>query len=192
ASGLLYLSELIEEHSRIAKLVGERGIYAIIGLHVLLYLADSLPLTHVAFSVACHVVYLQNFSSTWPVISLTSISFVSSCVLVIADHFLWFFHFSRLANYNKHARTYRETGGQYSYGFGEIATFFALCVWLAPLFLFLSLSANDNALPVSSGMFKCFSVCHFTHSSYSRPCNCITVKSTTRPLTRVSLPFNRI
>lgn len=27
ASGLLYLSELIEEHSRVAKLVGERGIY---------------------------------------------------------------------------------------------------------------------------------------------------------------------
>lgn len=34
--------------------------------------------------------------------------------------------------------------------FGEIATFFGICVWLAPLFLFLSLSANDNALPLNA------------------------------------------
>jgi len=35
--------------------------------------------------------------------------------------------------------------------FGEVATFFTICVWLAPLFLFLSLSANDNALPRITG-----------------------------------------
>ncbi|OJT12527.1 hypothetical protein TRAPUB_10928 [Trametes pubescens] len=34
--------------------------------------------------------------------------------------------------------------------FGEIATFFGICVWLVPLFLFLSLSANDNALPLNA------------------------------------------
>lgn len=33
--------------------------------------------------------------------------------------------------------------------FGDMATFFGVCVWLAPLFLFLSLSANDNALPTA-------------------------------------------
>jgi hypothetical protein len=32
--------------------------------------------------------------------------------------------------------------------FLQVSTFFALCVWLVPLFLFLGLSANDNALPV--------------------------------------------
>ena len=36
-------------------------------------------------------------------------------------------------------------------GFSEIATFFAVCVWLAPLFLFLSLSAAENTLPTASG-----------------------------------------
>lgn len=36
--------------------------------------------------------------------------------------------------------------------FMDIATFFGVCVWLVPLFLFLSLSANDNALPVSQSM----------------------------------------
>ncbi|KAJ6628888.1 transmembrane adaptor Erv26-domain-containing protein, partial [Mycena sp. CBHHK59/15] len=72
ASGLLYVSELIEEHSRLAKVIGQRGIYVILVLHGLLYLSDSLPLLHVAFSAGCHLVYLQNFSHTWPLISLTS------------------------------------------------------------------------------------------------------------------------
>ncbi|KAJ7284051.1 transmembrane adaptor Erv26-domain-containing protein [Mycena rebaudengoi] len=152
ASGLLYVSELIEEHSRLAKTIGQRGIYAIIVLHGLLYFSESLPILHVAFSAACHLVYLQNFSHTWPLISLTSLSFIASCVLVIADHFLWFFHFARVTQDARHNRSFR--GGLPSQavpGFTEIATFFGICVWAAPLFLFLSLSANDNALPVTTG-----------------------------------------
>jgi Transmembrane adaptor Erv26 len=39
-------------------------------------------------------------------------------------------------------------------GFADIATFFAICVWLAPLFLFLSLSAADNTLPTSTGLSR--------------------------------------
>lgn len=168
ASGLLYVSELIEEYSRLAKTIGQRGIYvcstlhpcspnvlnrlhqAIIVLHVLLYFSDSLPLVHTVFSIVCHVVYLQNFSSTWPTISLTSISFLASCAFVIADHFLWFFHFSRVTQEARQLRTYRGPVPNV-HGFTEIASFFGVCVWLAPLFLFLSLSANDNALPVSAG-----------------------------------------
>jgi hypothetical protein len=67
-------------------------------------------------------------------------------MLVLADHFLWFFYF---ANKSKAAR---RTRGPYRRGdpgpsFGDISTFFAVCVWCVPLFLFLSLSANDNVLP---------------------------------------------
>ncbi|KAJ7904757.1 transmembrane adaptor Erv26-domain-containing protein [Mycena olivaceomarginata] len=150
ASGLLYVSELIEEHTRLAKTIGQRGIYAIIALHGLLYFTDSLPLSHVAFSTFCHLVYLQNFANTWPLISLTSPSFIGSCVLVIADHFLWFFHFARLSQDAKHNRSFRGAPPPKGVaGFTEIATFFGVCVWAAPLFLFLSLSANDNALPVT-------------------------------------------
>ncbi|KAJ7639007.1 transmembrane adaptor Erv26-domain-containing protein, partial [Roridomyces roridus] len=152
ASGLLYISELIEEHSRLAKTVGQRSIYAIIALHGILYLSDSLPLAHTAFSAVCHVVYLQNFSGTWPVISLSSLSFIGSCILVIADHFLWFFHFARVSQDARHSRAFRGHGMPTPKGvpgFTEIATFFGICVWAAPLFLFLSLSANDNALPVT-------------------------------------------
>lgn len=99
----------------------------------------------------CHIVYLQNFSALWPLISLSSISFIASCFFVIADHFLWFFYFSRITNEARHQRTYRGPA-PHVLGFTEIASFFGICVWLAPLFLFLSLSANDNALPVSAGM----------------------------------------
>ena len=43
--------------------------------------------------------------------------------------------------------------------FGDMATFFGICVWLTPLFFFLSLSANDNTLPtagVSPSLFFLF------------------------------------
>ncbi|KAF5359058.1 hypothetical protein D9758_004792 [Tetrapyrgos nigripes] len=149
ASGLLYISELIEEHSKPAKTIGQRGIYVIIVLHVILYMTEPLPFWHILFSIACHAVYLQNFSSSWPLISLSSLSFISSCVLVIIDHFMWFFYFARVTQEAKHQR-YRAGPHVHAHSFAEIATFFGMCVWLVPLFLFLSLSANDNALPTSS------------------------------------------
>ncbi|KAF9268183.1 DUF396-domain-containing protein [Marasmius fiardii PR-910] len=148
ASGLLYISELIEEHSRVAKTVGQRGTYVVIALHLIFYVTDSLPFLQTIFSLVCHVIYLQNFSNTWPVISLSSFSFLASCILVIVDHFMWFFYFAQIT---QDARNYRYRGraGPHVPSFTEIATFFGLCVWLVPLFLFLSLSANDNALPTS-------------------------------------------
>jgi len=146
ASGLLYASELIEEHSRLAKMIGQRSVYIIVTLHVLFYFTDRLPLLQTLFSIICHLVYLQNFSSTWPLISLTSISFLASCVLVIADHFAWFFYFTKTTNNAHHLRTYRGVAVE-THSFTEIASFFGICVWFIPLYLFLSLSANDNALP---------------------------------------------
>ncbi|KAJ3786539.1 DUF396-domain-containing protein [Lentinula aff. detonsa] len=150
ASGLLYISELIEEHSQFAKLVGQRGTYVIILFHVVLYFTDALPLKHTLFSISCHIVYLQNFSSAWPVISLTSFSFLASCVLVIADHFLWFFYFAHLTQDARHQRYHQGRGAITAPSFTEIVTFFGACVWLTPLFIFLSLSANDNAIPLRS------------------------------------------
>lgn len=41
----------------------------------------------------------------------------------------------------------------------DIATFFGICVWLVPFYLFLSLSANDNVLPSAGTSFhfiSCF------------------------------------
>jgi hypothetical protein len=75
----------------------------------------------------------------------------------VADHFTWFFHFAQRAQEQKKYRgpkyRYGPNGTKGSgYGSGEesfmdVAAFFGICVWFVPLFLFLSLSANDNALP---------------------------------------------
>lgn len=128
-------------------------------LHVLLYFTDSLPLLPILFSMAAHVIYLQNFSPNWPFISLTSPLFLLSCVMVVADHFVWFFHFAEKAQAAK--RSERTSRARYGANrqrnitktpaFMDIAAFFAICVWMVPLFLFLSLSANDNVLPSNLG-----------------------------------------
>lgn len=149
ASGLLYISELIEEYSRMAKLIGQRGTYLVIALHASLYIFDSLPLPQTLFSILCHVVYLQNFSSAWPLISLSSFSFIASCILAVANHFTWFLYFSRVSREVRHSYSKHRGPATEIPGFADIATFFGVCVWLVPLFLFLSLSANDNALPTS-------------------------------------------
>lgn len=92
---------------------------------------------------------------------------------MILDHFAWFFYFAERARETGAAssgsrrspsNSYR-TGSQWDpnrYGhnsglgkyaglrelsFMDVATFFGVCVWLVPFFLFLSLSANDNVLP---------------------------------------------
>ncbi|GJN87867.1 hypothetical protein Rhopal_000822-T1 [Rhodotorula paludigena] len=150
ASGLLYVAEVIEEHSGLAKTIGQRLIYATtqaeIVLFCLLYFVDGLPWHLVA-----------NFSRNWPTISLTSVTFIASCIFVLASHFLSFRHFSaRTASGHSgrytHYNAYDPKRGRYgvsnhSESFLEVATFFAICVWLVPFYLFLSLSANDNVLP---------------------------------------------
>jgi hypothetical protein len=50
----------------------------------------------------------------------------------------------------------------------EIASFFGLCVWFVPLFLFLSLSANDNALPMASSRFKAYLTMGISQTCCSR------------------------
>ncbi|KAI8971645.1 transmembrane adaptor Erv26-domain-containing protein [Mycotypha africana] len=106
--------------------------FAVIALHVLLWVVDRLPFLYLTFSIFCHLIYSLNLK-TFPFIRLTSIPFISGCILVFVDHFLWFNYFTT---------HYRP--------FMDIAAFFGLCVWLVPFAYFISLSANDNALPTST------------------------------------------
>ena len=134
-------------------------LQTVIVLHILLLFTDSLPVLPTLLSICAHLVYLTNFSSNWPYISLTSVKFLASCALVVADHFAWFFHFAAKAQEAKRHR------GRYRYGSGsgrddglvfmDVAAFFAICVWFVPLFLFLSLSANDHALPSFGELYSC-------------------------------------
>jgi len=153
ASGLLYLAEIIEENTQTAKRFGKQLIQVIIFLHLAFYLSDGLPLSLTLLGVISHFVYLSNFSRAWPSISLTSLSFISSCCMVIIDHFAWFFYFADRVSHHHHRpspQSWFSSNRNHlpdQLTFVDITTFFALCVWMVPFFLFLSLSASDNVLP---------------------------------------------
>lgn len=82
-------------------------------------------------------------------------------VLVVANHFLWFRHFSHPPAAAGYPYTHAgASGSPYDYSsaadpyfanafpsFTEISSFFGVCVWLVPFSLFVSLSASDNVLP---------------------------------------------
>ncbi|KAK3362373.1 transmembrane adaptor Erv26 [Lasiosphaeria hispida] len=146
ASGLYYLSELVEEHTVIAKRFLSRLIYSIMGLQLLLCLVDRFPFFLTLLGIFSHFIYLGNMRR-FPFVKLTDPLFLASCVLVLLNHYLWFKHFSR-----HQERAYQNMPSYYDTpdnvpSFTEIASYFGLCVWLVPFALFVSLSASDNILP---------------------------------------------
>lgn len=149
ASGLYYLSEQVEEHTVLTKKLLTRAIHTIIVIHVLLYLFDSFPFKLTTFSIAAHVVYLQNLKR-FPFIELTSGVFITSCIMVVLNHWLWFRHFSDPSLPPAAILIERPSyTGPTHPPFSQVASFFGLCVWLIPFALFISLSAGDNVLPTS-------------------------------------------
>lgn len=150
ASGLYFLSEKVEEHTVIAKRILSRTIYSIIAVHVLLFVFDGFPLWTSLFSVFANLTYLQNLKR-FPFIRLTSKTFVTSCVSVVVNHYLWFRYFTNpeippYAIYNSNP----HYAGKTHPSFSQVASFLGLCVWLVPFALFISLSASDNMLPLNS------------------------------------------
>lgn len=145
ASGLYYLSELVEEHTVIAKKILTRMIYAVMAFQLLLALIDKFPWTLSAISIGSHVVYMQNLRR-FPIVKLTDPVFVVSCALVLLNHWLWFRHFS-VPTRSALTSSYRYVDHHPSPSFTEVASFFGLNVWLVPFSLFVSLSAGENVLP---------------------------------------------
>ncbi|KAM3429863.1 hypothetical protein MY4824_008006 [Beauveria thailandica] len=144
ASGLYYLSELVEEHTVIAKRLLTRTIYTIVGVQVTLWIVDGFPFWATLLGVVSHVVYLGNMRR-FPFVKLSDPLFILSCVLVLVDHYVWFRHFSDTQAASYHRASYYDDVEVPS--FTMIASYFGLCVWLVPFALFVSLSAGDNVLP---------------------------------------------
>ena len=144
-SGLYYLSEIVEEHTVIAKRTLTRMIYAVIATQVLLALVDNFPWTLSALSIASHVVYMQNLRR-FPIVKLTDPIFLVSCGLVLLNHWLWFRHFSPPPP-NRRSAPFNYLAQPQTPSFTEIASFFGLNVWLVPFALFVSLSAGEYVLP---------------------------------------------
>lgn len=78
ASGLYYLSELVEEHTVIAKRLLTHTIYVIIGVQVTLWLIDGFPFWSTLLGVVSHVVYLGNMRR-FPFVKLSDPLFLLSC-----------------------------------------------------------------------------------------------------------------
>ncbi|KAJ5550700.1 Transmembrane adaptor Erv26 [Penicillium sp. DV-2018c] len=146
ASGLYYLSELVEEHTVFARRLLSRLIYGIIAVQVLLMIIDRFPVGLSLLSIVSHLVYASNLRR-FPVVKLSDPLFILSCVLVGLNHWLWFRHFSKPLPPSDNWRNPYGVDYENMPSFSEVASYFGLCVWLVPFALFVSLSAGDNVLP---------------------------------------------
>ncbi|KIX00364.1 uncharacterized protein Z518_10503 [Rhinocladiella mackenziei CBS 650.93] len=150
ASGLYYLSELVEEHSVFSAKLLKRLIYAVVVVQLLLWLVDGFPWHLTLLGIASHGVYSTNLRH-FPIVKLSDPFFLTSCGLVMLNHWLWFRHFSTPAGYKgappSSRRDWYSTPVHDQPTFTEIASYFGLCVWLVPFALFISLSAGENVLP---------------------------------------------
>lgn len=146
ASGLYYISELVEEHTEPTKRFLKKLIYSIMIAFVLLLIFDKFPIKLTLFSIFSYYIYLQNLNK-FPYVELTSPLFLGSCVLVISNHFLWFHHFNNPYIPPLEVRLRPNYVPPRIPTFLEICSFFGILVWLVPFALFVSLSAHDNLLP---------------------------------------------
>ena len=78
ASGLYYLSELVEEHTVFAKKSLTRLIYSVVAIQLLLCLFDGFPWLLSVISIASHGVYFVNLRR-FPIVKLSDPVFVTSC-----------------------------------------------------------------------------------------------------------------
>ncbi|KAF9886184.1 erv26 super protein [Aspergillus nanangensis] len=149
ASGLYYLSELVEEHTVLARRLLTRLIYGIILIQILLFVFDRFPLTLSLLSIGSHLVYASNLRR-FPIVKLSDPLFIASCALVGLNHWLWFRHFSKPLPSSRTGSNWRQpyqVNVEDMPTFTEVASYFGLCVWLVPFALFVSLSAGENVLP---------------------------------------------
>ncbi len=78
ASGLYYLSELVEEHTVIAKRLLTRLLYSVMVLQLLLCLVDRFPFWLTVLGIFSHFIYLGNMRR-FPFVKLTDPLFLASC-----------------------------------------------------------------------------------------------------------------
>ncbi|KAL6934035.1 related to Protein SVP26 [Hanseniaspora guilliermondii] len=149
ASGLYYISEIIESKTVYTKKVLSKLVFGIVGTYVLLMFVDGLPIKLCLFSMFSHLIYYKNLDK-FPFINLKNMYFILSIILVFLNHYLWFSFFNKPETIPPQYRYDPNYKVKPRYNFPQVASFFGLLVWLVPFALFISLSANDLALPVSS------------------------------------------
>lgn len=130
ATGLYYIAELVEEHTRITKRLISLVIKVVIGIHVVLFIVDGLPILAVGTGIASHALYHQ-LLRTFPYITINSHEFLGSLGMLVASHVVWIrFFFSRA-----------HVSLEWALGF------LLIMLWLVPFAFFISLAANESVLP---------------------------------------------
>eukprot|EP00741_Cyanophora_paradoxa_P008712 tig00001371_g8434.t1 len=133
ACGLYYLAELVEEYTSLTKRIIKYSIFGVAVVHVLLLIFDGFPFLGTAVGLGAHALYYLLLKE-FPFIQLTSPVFLGGCAAMVLDHWVWFRYFQRVF--------YKPT---------HVLGFFLLCVWLVPFGYFISLSVNENVLPMPGG-----------------------------------------
>jgi uncharacterized membrane protein YgcG len=134
ATGLYYLAEMVEEHTRLTKRVLQWSIKISVGVNVLLLIVDGMPFSCVAVSLAALGCY-QTLLKRFPFIEATSPEFIGSALFLVANHVMWLRHF------RGDAYEYEHHTLEYHLGF------FLMIVWIVPFGFFISLAANESILP---------------------------------------------
>ncbi|ORX65939.1 long-chain-fatty-acid-CoA ligase 1 [Linderina pennispora] len=118
-----------EESPRQTRKAIQVSVYIVDALHALT-LVDGISWWRVLVSLAINHVYTLNLQ-TFPLVNLASPGFLGSCILAIANHFMWFFYFI----------------GHLGFPFGQVCAFMFFCVWMVPISLFISLMPVESSLP---------------------------------------------
>jgi hypothetical protein len=134
STGLMYISELAEEFTVLAKRI-IRGLIVTISLaYVLIALVDGFPIWRCLIGLVGMGCY-YSLTVGFPWVRLTSPQCILSCLIFALDHVLWYDFFLNRSRYP----------------YWTIASFFMGFVWLTPIALFVSLAVADQALPTVYG-----------------------------------------
>ncbi|KAI5640750.1 transmembrane adaptor erv26 domain-containing protein [Phthorimaea operculella] len=131
AAGLYYLAELVEEYTVMAKYVITWAVIITAAIHIGLMIFEDLPLYLNILGLVqqfLHGLLMKDF----PVVRVTSFTFITALINLIASHYLAFKFF-----------------GSVYFNFSEVLAYFTICLWVVPFALFISLSANDYVLPTT-------------------------------------------
>eukprot|EP01083_Nonionella_stella_P094834 266186_1 len=138
ATGIYFFSELAEEYTVMTRRIITAMIVCIITVHVLLWAMDEFNFMDIAVGIAAHVFYYRLIRK-FPEFQFISIDFLLSVALLGASHWMWWKFFA--------SKWITKM---------QIMGFFWICVWLVPLALVISLSANDYSIPMSSQTNKSY------------------------------------
>mmetsp|Transcript_29202 Transcript_29202/g.82395 ORF Transcript_29202/g.82395 Transcript_29202/m.82395 type:complete len:231 (+) Transcript_29202:454-1146(+) len=129
ATGLFYLAELVEEHTKTTKKILRHTIHASVVVQLLLLVVDRMPAICIAAGILAQLSYYQLLKG-FPFIPLTDIRFMFSSVMLVINHCCWMRHFLST-----------------THSMEWICSFFFLAVWMVPFGFMMSLVSLDSVLP---------------------------------------------